>query len=148
MTIPAWYQTAAGADGTVEPDWFFPAVGHDGTKAREVCAGCQVREQCLAVALRQPVAGIWGGTTEPERVAMRRELGIHLPQRWAARKHRSPWEDRYQEMVELGYNQLEIADRWGIQPQSMQRQLNRYGLPVSALLQAKIAAAKAEERAS
>lgn len=148
MSVPKWHEDAACTDDTVDPDWFFPSVGHDGSKAREVCSGCEVRDQCLTVALHQPLAGIWGGTTEPDRVRMRREQGIELPQRWAAHNGRSRWENRYHEMLDLGYNQIEIADRWDIQPESMQRQLHRYNIPVSELLQAKIAAAKAEERAS
>ena len=145
MSVPAWHQDAACADDTVDPDWFFPAVGHDGTKAREVCAGCQVREQCLAMALHQPLAGIWGGTTEPDRVRMRREQGIELPQRWAAHNGRSRWEDRYYGMVSLGYSQVEIAYRWKIQPRSMERQLHRYGIPVSDQLLAEKLVAKAKE---
>jgi len=36
------------------------------------CADCPVREDCLAYAMAQPdVVGVWGGTTERERRAMR-----------------------------------------------------------------------------
>ena len=36
------------------------------------CADCPVRKDCLAYAMAQPDAvGVWGGTTERERRAMR-----------------------------------------------------------------------------
>ena len=149
MTTPAWHDDAACADDTVDPDWFFPdKPGLAGLNAKRICGGCEVREQCLAVALRQPWPGIWGGTSESQRVRMRREQGIELPQRWAAHNGRSRWEDRYYEMVELGYTQVEIAQRWGIQPRSMERQLHRYGIPVSDLLLAEKIAARSSGRAS
>ena len=44
---------------------------------KAVCASCQVREECLAHALRWPFEkhGIWGGTSERERRVMRRANG-------------------------------------------------------------------------
>ena len=42
--------------------------------ARVVCGRCAVREMCLAYALEHKEAGIWGGTTEEERKAMRRNM--------------------------------------------------------------------------
>lgn len=64
-----------------DPDLFFP-IGTTGPatvqtqRAKDVCASCRVREQCLEWALGtvQPV-GIWGGTTETERRALRRRSG-------------------------------------------------------------------------
>ncbi|MFJ8792459.1 WhiB family transcriptional regulator [Streptomyces sp. NPDC102462] len=63
-----------------DPDLFFPigsvnsgpaALQTDEAKA--VCRHCPVMEQCLAWALDAgPVEGIWGGTTEGERRALRR----------------------------------------------------------------------------
>ena len=38
------------------------------TRAKEVCAACLVRRQCLQFALATRQAhGVWGGTTEEER---------------------------------------------------------------------------------
>ncbi|MEV1070163.1 WhiB family transcriptional regulator [Streptomyces sp. NPDC050263] len=62
----------------VDPDLFFP-VGHTGPaldqieEAKAVCGRCPVLEQCRdwAVEVGQ-VEGIWGGTTESERRALRR----------------------------------------------------------------------------
>lgn len=63
-----------------DPDLFFP-VGNDSSgptliqvdSAKEVCRRCPVMKQCLDWAVRaDPVEGVWGGTTESERRAMRR----------------------------------------------------------------------------
>ncbi|MEU1342015.1 WhiB family transcriptional regulator [Streptomyces sp. NPDC090075] len=63
-----------------DPDLFFPigsvssgpvAIQTDAAKA--VCRRCPVLEKCLAWAVDAgPIEGIWGGTTEGERRAMRR----------------------------------------------------------------------------
>lgn len=41
--------------------------------AKEVCAGCPVRRQCLdwALTVREPY-GVWGGTTPEERAGIER----------------------------------------------------------------------------
>jgi WhiB family redox-sensing transcriptional regulator len=47
-------------------------------EAKELCAGCAFRQPCLDYALYAQgapgryVAGVWGGTSEGERTAMRR----------------------------------------------------------------------------
>lgn len=42
-------------------------------RAREYCSGCPVREDCLAYALRHDEQGIWAGTTERQRNAMKKK---------------------------------------------------------------------------
>jgi len=71
---------SAAACRFADPDLFFP-VSDAGksleqvTEARMICAGCPVRRECLAFALRtQQAYGIWGGTTEEERAIARRSL--------------------------------------------------------------------------
>jgi WhiB family transcriptional regulator, redox-sensing transcriptional regulator len=71
-----WLQRAACADEN--PELFFP-VGTTGPALREVdaakrvCARCPVRGQCLSWAIRTGQAsGVWGGTGEEERAALRR----------------------------------------------------------------------------
>ena len=56
-----------------DPDLFFP-VSSSGpslvqvAQAKAICAGCQVRRECLAFALRtHQVHGVWGGLSEQER---------------------------------------------------------------------------------
>jgi WhiB family redox-sensing transcriptional regulator len=63
-----------------DPDLFFPIGGINSGRAtlqtdeaKAVCRHCPVTRQCLAWAVDMgPVEGIWGGTTEGERRAMRR----------------------------------------------------------------------------
>ena len=43
---------------------------------KRICAGCEVREECLQYALRHSVMGFWAGTTPKERQRMRSRLGI------------------------------------------------------------------------
>ncbi|KUN89405.1 transcription factor WhiB [Streptomyces bungoensis] len=61
-----------------DPDLFFP-IGTAGPaqvqtqRAKAVCARCPVQEQCLDWAMDTDQSiGIWGGTTELERRALRR----------------------------------------------------------------------------
>jgi len=66
-----WWEAAACR--TADPDLFFPVSslgpGRDEVaRAKQVCAGCRVRRQCLQFALATRQAhGVWGGTTEEER---------------------------------------------------------------------------------
>ncbi|WP_151485117.1 WhiB family transcriptional regulator [Streptomyces albicerus] len=62
----------------VDPDLFFP-IGNSGLtheqidEAKAVCGRCPVMAQCLNWAVQAGhVEGVWGGTTESERRAMRR----------------------------------------------------------------------------
>ncbi len=53
---------------------FYPedAIGEE--RARRLCKGCPVLEQCLEYALVNGVKeGVWGGATESERVILRKK---------------------------------------------------------------------------
>jgi len=71
----------------LDPELFFP-VGTAGPallqigRAKQVCAGCPVRAPCLdwALATGQD-AGVWGGTSEDERRALRRARPMITPRR-------------------------------------------------------------------
>ena len=71
---------SAGACRTADPDLFFPpdaelvkAGQRREAAAKAICAGCPVRDECLAYALESRQAfGIWGGADERERRAMLR----------------------------------------------------------------------------
>ncbi len=70
-----WRDHAACLDA--DSDLFFP-VGTTGPalrqidEAKAICRRCLVRSPCLAWALDQgAISGVWGGTTEEERRAMR-----------------------------------------------------------------------------
>jgi WhiB family redox-sensing transcriptional regulator len=56
-----------------DPELFFPESGQTEQieRAKAVCADCPVLTSCLRFALRHPVQGVWGGTTEDERRALR-----------------------------------------------------------------------------
>jgi WhiB family transcriptional regulator, redox-sensing transcriptional regulator len=69
---------SAGACLTADPDLFFPvspaglAAGQI-ARAKAICAGCEVRRECLEFALaHEPAHGIWGGTTPEDRQRDRR----------------------------------------------------------------------------
>lgn len=77
-----WVSLAAcrDADFTL----FFPVSDEvDVTAAKTICTRCPVRPECLDHALNAGESGIWGGTTETERRAVRRG-------RPAAKKDTSP----------------------------------------------------------
>ncbi len=60
-----------------DPEAFFPEKGGSTKEAKRVCAGCEVRLECLKYALDNDEAfGVWGGMTENERLKIkRRKLG-------------------------------------------------------------------------
>jgi WhiB family transcriptional regulator, redox-sensing transcriptional regulator len=71
-TDDAWRARGACRDPAV-PTWmFFPGRGDAETSraAQDICAGCEVREQCLDYALTTDALGIWGGKTEQQRQCM------------------------------------------------------------------------------
>jgi len=56
----------------IDPQLFYPDRGEPTRQAKEVCTGCEVREACLDYALASGQKfGIWGGTSERERRALR-----------------------------------------------------------------------------
>ncbi len=69
-----WRESAVCADSDEDSDtWHLDdtkgAIAAAATAlAKELCADCPVRPECLAYALQiGPVTGVWGGTTEAER---------------------------------------------------------------------------------
>jgi len=72
----AWWTEAACQ--AADPDLFFPVSaagrGGDEARAKQVCAGCPVRTDCLSYALDAGAGlqGIWGGLSEAERTRLRR----------------------------------------------------------------------------
>ena len=72
---PAWHRLAAcRGRGGVAP--WFPVLGESVAAARELrelCAGCPVREECLAAGMAE-THGFWGGASPRERRRMRRDL--------------------------------------------------------------------------
>ena len=56
------------------PEIFFPAPGSTGREAKAFCARCPVATaaSCLNYAMQHKEHGVWGGTTDSEREAIRR----------------------------------------------------------------------------
>lgn len=87
-TSLAWQQAAACRGP--EAAWFYPPLHHERKavkasreqRAKAVCAGCDVRAECLDHALdTQERFGVWGGTTESERAVLLTRRDIASPLR-------------------------------------------------------------------
>jgi WhiB family redox-sensing transcriptional regulator len=66
-----WQERALCAQ--TDPEAFFPEKGGSTREAKRICAGCEVRAECLEYALAQDERfGIWGGLSERERRRLRR----------------------------------------------------------------------------
>jgi WhiB family redox-sensing transcriptional regulator len=69
---------ALGKCRKLAPSVFFPNNGAGVEQARQICAGCPVKEPCLEYALYHRIDhGVWGGASERERrrIARRRRVG-------------------------------------------------------------------------
>jgi WhiB family transcriptional regulator, redox-sensing transcriptional regulator len=72
IRLELWRDRAACRD--MDPAVFFPEDGAGVLAAQRVCAGCEVRRECLDYALeRVEQNGVFGGTSERERMRMRRK---------------------------------------------------------------------------
>ena len=73
MSVPSWYKDAL-CKGHPNQDDFFPDRGSSTVVAKAICKKCPVIEECLEYAVeRKERFGIWGGKSERERRAIRRE---------------------------------------------------------------------------
>ena len=67
------WQNRAACRG-MHPSLFYPERGESKTEAAAVCRTCPVAAECLEYAnANNERHGIWGGTSERQRLAMRRE---------------------------------------------------------------------------
>ena len=115
-----WMQDSLCAQ--VDPELFFPEKGGSGYAARDICARCDVRAQCLEYALRTDQRdGIWGGTTEPERRRMRT----------GTRAWRVPadLDDRIRELNALGHSDASIARLMKVGPSTVTAHRTALGIP-------------------
>jgi WhiB family redox-sensing transcriptional regulator len=72
---PAWMGFAA-CRGKATAIFFRGRGENTSPVARRLCAGCQVRPQCLDFAVADPeLTGFWAGTSQRERRVMRRKAG-------------------------------------------------------------------------
>jgi len=74
LARPRW-MTAAACRGAGVAEFVMDAKRTPSQAVQVMCGRCPVREECLAYALeRDALVGVWGGTTELERRAMRRTV--------------------------------------------------------------------------
>ena len=76
MKIPVFYVSDEAPCHKGDPDRFFATSRVVVEKVKAECRPCEFRERCLAYALHNGVEGLWGGTDETERKAIRHRLGI------------------------------------------------------------------------
>ena len=83
MVQTASHWRTAAACQSCDPELFFPLSSSGPAveqiaQAKQVCARCPVRPQCLAFALRTHQAhGVWGGLTAQELISERhRSQGV------------------------------------------------------------------------
>ena len=98
---------------------FFPEKGVSTRDAKQVCRGCDVREECLAYALANDEKfGIWGGLSERERRRLSRGLGPTF----------SAMEERHERIHELeaeGLVVVAIMERLGVSEWQVRHELGR-----------------------
>jgi WhiB family transcriptional regulator, redox-sensing transcriptional regulator len=70
---PDWQERALCAQ--TDPEAFFPEKGGSTREAKQICASCEVRAECLEYALAfDERFGIWGGLSERERRRLKRRV--------------------------------------------------------------------------
>lgn len=147
MTTVAALKDASKACADTDPEVFFPDLQPLSPKARaraveqakSICRGCPLLEPCLTYALTHHEAGIWGGTTEKERVSIKRRAADRrrgVAQRrkaadaaaWQVRKERervarqNPERDRtIRVRTSQGQAAAEIARQVGVTPRTVHR---------------------------
>jgi len=73
---PAWQRRAA-CRGLGTQGFVISRGGGGYPKAKEFCAGCPVRQECLDLAMADDeLVGVWGGTTGAERRQMGSSEGV------------------------------------------------------------------------
>jgi len=79
LEYPDFFSNGDPVCTTTNPDMFFPEShvsdrSLEVRSAKAVCAECPYKAQCLEWALKYEDIGIWGGMTQRERIAMKRQL--------------------------------------------------------------------------
>lgn len=69
----SWQERALCAQ--TDPEAFFPEKNMPNREAKRVCAGCEVRKECLDYALKHDERfGVWGGLSERERRLLKKSM--------------------------------------------------------------------------
>ena len=61
----------------VDPDIFFDEYARSLAEAQKICTGCPVRTECLELAVENGERGVWAGTSERDRRAIRVERRLN-----------------------------------------------------------------------
>jgi hypothetical protein len=126
----AWLDRAACRN--LDPERFFPESG-ERTKAAEakaICAGCQVRDQCLELAVKATGGldgdhGVFGGTLPADRGRLR---GNTFPGPSAYRQRRELAEQAHQFVGEVGLRQA--ARQLGVHRDALKAAFAHWELPM------------------
>lgn len=63
------------------PEMFFPSDGVGVLRAQSICATCPVQVECLEYAIVNHIEhGVWGGTSERQRLRIRRATAQEQPE--------------------------------------------------------------------
>jgi WhiB family transcriptional regulator, redox-sensing transcriptional regulator len=124
-----WLDRAACRDQ--DPERFFPEPGEQikAAEAKAICAGCQVRDHCLDLAVKAAGGidadhGVFGGTLPTERSSLR---GNTFPEPSAYRQHRELAEQAHQVANQIGLRQA--ARQLGIHRDALKAAFQQWGLP-------------------
>jgi WhiB family transcriptional regulator, redox-sensing transcriptional regulator len=125
----AWLDRAACRDQ--DPERFFPESGEQvkAAEAKAICAGCQVRDHCLELAVKAAGGigqdhGVFGGTLPGERGPLR---GNAFPEPSAYRQQRELAEQAHQLANQVGLRQA--ARQLGIHRDALKAAFTQWGLP-------------------
>jgi len=124
-----WLDQAACRDQ--DPERFFPEPGEQvkAAEAKAICAGCQVRDPCLQLAVKAAGGidgdhGVFGGTLPSERSPLR---GNTFPEPSAYRQQRELAEQAHQLASQVGLRQA--AKRLGIHRDALTAAFQQWSLP-------------------
>jgi WhiB family transcriptional regulator, redox-sensing transcriptional regulator len=124
-----WLDRAACRDQ--DPERFFPEPGEQvkAAEAKAICAGCQVRDRCLDLAVKAAGGidadhGVFGGTLPSERSPLR---GNTFPEPSSYRQHRELAEQAHRLAGEIGLRQA--AKQLGIHRDALKAAFQQWGLP-------------------
>jgi WhiB family redox-sensing transcriptional regulator len=125
----AWLDQAACRDQ--DPERFFPESGEQAkaAEAKAICAGCQVRDHCLDLAVKAAGGidadhGVFGGTLPAERSRLR---GNTFPEPSVLRERRELAEQAHQLANQVGLRQA--ARQLGIHRDALTAAFTQWGLP-------------------
>lgn len=84
ISAPNFGENAILPCSETDPELFFPEKTDptfpEVRAAKAICSGCSFQVECLeyAMAAGSDLVGIWGGTTQRDRLRLRRKLKNHV----------------------------------------------------------------------